>query len=104
PGIWRAPAKGGEESQVIDHGTLKGTIVLNQGIYLLNPKATPLPAVEFFRYVKRAPERVAVLPSEVLPIVNSGNSVFSVSPDGRWIIYARVDRSESDIELVENFR
>jgi len=28
---------------------------------------------------------------------------FDVSPDGRQIIYARVDALESDIMLVENF-
>jgi hypothetical protein len=29
---------------------------------------------------------------------------FDVSPDGRMIIYTRVDALESDIMLVENFR
>ena len=26
-----------------------------------------------------------------------------VSPDGRWLIYTRVDSAESDIMMVENF-
>jgi len=29
---------------------------------------------------------------------------FSVTPDGRWIVYARVDAVASDIIMVENFR
>ncbi len=103
-GVWRVSADGGEETRVIDHFGWKNWVVLNQGIYLLNPATTPLPAIEFFSFAKRPVERVAVLPREVLPIFNSGNTVFSISPDGGWIIYARADRSESEIDLVENFR
>jgi hypothetical protein len=29
---------------------------------------------------------------------------FAVSPDGRWVLYAQVDKYESDIMLVEYFR
>jgi hypothetical protein len=32
------------------------------------------------------------------------NPGFSVSPDGRWILYAQRDTVASDIILVENFR
>jgi hypothetical protein len=32
------------------------------------------------------------------------NAGFSVSPDGRWLLYAQVDEDTAHIMLVENFR
>jgi len=33
-----------------------------------------------------------------------GPPAFSVSPDGRWILYAQLDQAGSDVMLIENFR
>jgi len=29
---------------------------------------------------------------------------FAVSPDGKWLLYSRIDETASDLMLVENFR
>ena len=33
-----------------------------------------------------------------------GYGALSVSPDGQWVLYPQVDRVDSHIMLVENFR
>ena len=34
----------------------------------------------------------------------NGDGALSVSPDGQWVLYPQIDRVESHIMLVENFR
>ena len=36
--------------------------------------------------------------------VSRGNPGFSVTRDGRWILWAQVDHVDSDLMLLENFR
>jgi len=102
-GIWRIPVEGGEEAQVFDQGEQGHWAVLEQGICLLNRKATPQPAVEFFNFATRRLARIAALPKEARTSLGVIPSL-AVSPDGRWVLYVQVDRFESDILLVENFR
>jgi hypothetical protein len=43
-------------------------------------------------------------PTDVAPLPQQGWSGFSVSRDGRSLIYSRVDRQSCDIRLIENPR
>ncbi len=102
-GIWRVPVEGGEETQVLDRGEQSNWAVLDQGICLLNRKATPVPATEFFSFATRRLTQLGALPNEARTPMGMAPA-FGVSRDGRWILYVQVDRVESDIMLVENFR
>jgi Tol biopolymer transport system component/DNA-binding winged helix-turn-helix (wHTH) protein len=103
PGIWRVPVEGGEETLVLDllqPGLWGYWAVSEQGIYFLNSKAEPRPAIEFYRFATRQVTRVFV--PEKDPAY--GSPGLAVSPDGRWILYVQMDHLGSDLMLVENFR
>jgi len=101
-GIWRVPTEGGEETRVLDRGTAGRWALFAQGIYLLTTDAVRGAAVEFFDFKTGWLSQIAALPRET--IGPSYDRVFAVSPDGRWILYVQIDRSDSDIMLVEHFR
>ena len=103
PGIWRVPVEGGEETLVLDRlqpGLWGYWAVVEEGIYFLNAEAKPRFAIEFYRFATRRATRVFVPEKEPL----FGDPGMAVSPDGRWILYAQMDQTQSDIMLVENFR
>jgi Tol biopolymer transport system component len=100
PGLWKVPVEGGEETVVLEQlgATLWGYWGLTQdGIYYYNARTR---AIEFFSFATRKVTKVAT-PERDPNFFNPG---VSVSPDGRWILYAQVDQTVSDIMLVENFR
>ncbi len=95
--------EGGEETLVLDllqPGLWGYWAVVDEGIYFLNVKAKPRPAIEFYRFATRQVTRVFV--PEKKPCF--GEPGLALSPDGRWILYAQIDQRTSDIMLVENFR
>jgi dipeptidyl aminopeptidase/acylaminoacyl peptidase len=94
-GIWRIPVDGGEEVQVHDREVFLLWEVLEQGIFYWSRDSIP-PALELLDLTTGEVKQVAVL--EKKPDLYG----FSVSPDGRWLLY-RVFEAEEDIMLVENF-
>ena len=73
--------------------------VLENGIYFVRRRETG-PVIEFMSFDD----------GKLYPIASLGNlpddpsPSFAVSPDGNWFLYTQVDRSESDILMVEEFR
>ncbi len=98
--LWRIPTEGGEESQVLDLIPQGFWAVLEQGIYYLNPRATPRWTLEFFSFATSRVTQLGVIEKNI----GLGTPGFAVSPDGRWILLAQYDQSEGDIMLMENFR
>jgi hypothetical protein len=100
--IWRVAATGGEPAPVLKTGPRASWTLASAGIYILDPDAEGGPRIEFFPFSgqRTQPVRLPGNPDSYLPYP-SGESV---SPDGRWILYMRVDRAEADIMVVDNFR
>jgi dipeptidyl aminopeptidase/acylaminoacyl peptidase len=102
-GIWRVPARGGEETHVMDHATMGHWALLDRGICFVNLTGKR-PVIEFFDFATRRGRTVAVLPNDAEPAGGWGFPAIAVSPDGRSTLYVQAERAESHIQLVENFR
>ena len=71
--------------------------MVKEGIYFINAKATPLPAIEFVDFAAQQIRPIATLEK-------SWWHGLTVSPiDGR-ILYGKLEQRGADIMLVENFR
>jgi len=101
PGLWRIPANGGEEVEVIssmEAGYWGYWAVVGNGIYHLD--TTREPRIAFFDLTTHRDTPVFDL--ENRPVREAPG--LAVSPDKRTILYTQLDASSSDIILVENFR
>jgi hypothetical protein len=98
-GLWRVPVDGGEELRVLDSSKSELGVVVDDGIYFINPDAKDEVVMEFFDFATRKERRVAGLGKlNILPFC------IAVSPDRRQILYTQNDQTGADIMLVENFR
>ena len=101
PGLWRVPANGGEEIELIS--SLEALYwgywaVVENGIYYLD--TTNKPGIAFLDLDTHHVTRVFDL--ENSPVKDAPG--LAVSSDKRTILYTQFDASYSDIILAENFR
>ncbi|MGB6134529.1 MAG: DPP IV N-terminal domain-containing protein [Acidobacteriaceae bacterium] len=100
-GLWRISVGGGPEEQVLKSppdGFQGYWTLTKDGIYYLNSSGAQS-SIDFVSYAAPSHSvQVHVLDHE--PTLLSG---LSISPDGRWLIYADMAEAGSNISLVENF-
>jgi Tol biopolymer transport system component len=95
--VWRMPAAGGEPVKVLEGVVQHAFAPLNEGIYyVVQPGRSPA-RLEYLDFATGRSTTVAALG----PRPSFG---FTVSADGRTILYPHVDSSVDDLMLVENFR
>jgi hypothetical protein len=98
------PVAGGEEEEVVVFENNPFWTVLQpvrNGIYYAELDRPPRAMeVSYFDF-----ERKRSTVAFRLPIRNIGQATsYSVSPDGKHFLYPRVDQSETNLMMVENFR
>jgi dipeptidyl aminopeptidase/acylaminoacyl peptidase len=106
--LWRVPSSGGTPEKVLDGIVLGNFVVLDRGIYYIDMPSgqggihyldspSGETRLQYFDFAKRKSTTLARDLGKVdLPL--------SVSPDGRTILYTRLEKSVDDLVLVENFR
>ena len=95
--IWEMPASGGPERQIASSLYRHNFVVAKLGIYYAT--ATQLDGtstINFYRFANGS--TTAILP------IGRPEYGLDVSPDGRNLVYSRIDDWASDLMLVENFR
>jgi Tol biopolymer transport system component/DNA-binding winged helix-turn-helix (wHTH) protein len=100
-GLWKVPVNGGEETEVLDFPAhLWGYwAVVNDGIYFVDDKVSPRPALKFFAFGTGRVSQVMSLEEKPIPFWPG----LAISPDGKWLLYTQFDSSSGDLMLVENF-
>jgi Tol biopolymer transport system component len=102
PGLWRVPVGGGTEELVLE--TLKQGYwgywaVTEVGIYYVDkPSDAENAGIYFYSFATKQSARVMQMDKPP----KYGSSAFCISPDRRFIAYAQVDQSGSDIMLVDS--
>lgn len=99
-GLWRRQVQGGQEELATELGHPNFWGMSNSGACLLDPFGREV----ILACLDLATKRL----STVSAFLNDGRirptgASFSVSPDGRWILYSHVEREEADLMLVDNF-
>jgi Tol biopolymer transport system component len=95
-GAWRVPIQGGEETRVLESVFTNNFAVVDQGIYFIS--SSERSSIRFLNFAT----------GKVVMIAKIGEREpdygFTVSPDGRCLLYAQYESVHSDLKLVQNFR
>jgi Tol biopolymer transport system component len=100
--IWRMPVEGGEgeEAFVPEHDLMWGGLMPTaKGVYYLEfARSGRAPQIAFYDFATKKSQPVIRFKN-----VN-GFDGYSISPDGKYVLYSKVDQNETNLELVENFK
>jgi Tol biopolymer transport system component len=93
--LWRVPAAGGDETELLGPNSMMDFTVTKKGVYLVDGQ--PAPNLKFLDIRTRLLRKIGSLPG---PFVSG----LAISPDERWLLYSKGEAAGSQLMLVDNFR
>jgi hypothetical protein len=103
PGLWSVPTNGGDEVRVLDSVRFGYWAVARNGIYYIDfdVASDERPRVKFLNFQAHQVMEIGRVEKTVTWKTTPG---FSISPDGRWLLYSNLESTDADLMLVDNFR
>jgi Tol biopolymer transport system component len=106
-GLWRVPTGGGEETAVfadLPNNCWGDWAITQEGVYYIAPvtesSAETRYALYFLNPATKAKRLIA--PIDGTPV--RWDSALAASPDGRFLLFARLDRDDTDLMVAEDFK
>jgi hypothetical protein len=94
--LWKMPVGGGEEREVLETVFDNCFDFVKDGIYFIANQRRP--QLQFLSFATGRIGTIATLPAATLAWG------FSVSPDGRWLVYSEFIPFRTNLMLVEGYR
>jgi len=100
--LWRVPLGGGEAVRVLEGlSNYLNLAIVDKGIYFVPQQDAR--SVQFLDLQTNQIRRIASFERPVGSGDLGDDSGLAISPDGRWILYSRVDQGGAELRIVENF-
>ena len=99
PGLFRMPVGGGPEERIGDVQSPEDWKLEQDAILYFRPEGQ--------NYVVARLDLKSGRTSDVMklpPGTSGGTNNFTVSPDGRWLVFVHTDQMVSELMMIENFR
>ena len=99
-GVWKMPASGGQETQVLDQPRGGGWFdwaLAEKGVYFMKSAKLLEETVNYFDFSTQKTTTVATLDKPI-------GWGLALAPDGKSLLYVETEFSESSIMLLKNFR
>jgi len=98
PGLFRMPVDGGPEERIAEVQPPEDWQLAQEGIYYFRQEGEDYRVARVDLKTGQTTEALKLPPG-----TTGGTSNFTVSPDGRWLVFVHNDQTVSELMMIENF-